>query len=224
MNQARLIRIAIDGPSGAGKSTLAKQLAESLGIDYIDTGAMYRAIALKIIRTQTPVEGDLAPLGALLSKTDVDFSGGRTLLDGEDVSELIRTPDVTAMASKSSAIPVIREKLVALQRAMGEKKSVIMDGRDIGTNVFKNAEFKFFLTASPEVRARRRYEEILQTDVSIEYETVFQATCERDYNDAHRALNPLSKAPDAVEIDTDGMDAAQVAAAILSHVEKITVS
>jgi cytidylate kinase len=224
MNQARPIQIAIDGPSGAGKSTLAKQLAKHLGIDYIDTGAMYRAIALKILRTKTPVEGDLASLKALLSETDVDFSGGCTLLDGEDVSELIRTPDVTAMASKSSAISVIREKLVALQRAMGEKKSVIMDGRDIGTNVFKDAEFKFFLTASSEVRARRRYEEILQTDPSIDYETVLKATCERDYNDAHRTLNPLSMAPDAIKIDTDRMDVAQVAGTILSHIEKIAVS
>ena len=151
----KIFQIAIDGPSGAGKSTIAKRVAAELAIDYIDTGAMYRAIALKLIRTDTDYN-DAQALAAMLEATDVDLDGSRVLLDGEDVAGMIRTPEVSAMASESSAVLAVREKLVALQKAMAKKKSLVMDGRDIGTNVIPDAEYKIFLTASPLVRARRR--------------------------------------------------------------------
>ena len=151
--------VAIDGPAGAGKSTIAKLLAKRIGADYIDTGAMYRAVALKLIRTGTDYR-DGEALQAMLDAMDVDFSEGHTILDGEDVSGLIRTPEISALASPSSGVPAIRYKLTALQQAMGKRKSIVMDGRDIGTVVFPDADFKFFLTASADERARRRTEEM----------------------------------------------------------------
>jgi cytidylate kinase len=204
------LRIAIDGPSGAGKSTIAKRLAVELGIDYIDTGAMYRAIALKIQQTETDFENDEAGLSAMLSRTTVDFDKGRTLLDGEDVSLLIRTPEITELASKSSAYSIIREKLVALQRKMGEEKPVIMDGRDIGTNVFPNAEFKFYMTASAEERAKRRFKELIVKEPDTKYEDVLAAIVERDKNDSERELNPLKMADDATLIETDKLGVEEV--------------
>jgi cytidylate kinase len=211
-------RIAIDGPSGVGKSTAAKIIATALDIDYIDTGAMYRAIALKILGLGIDIEKDSIGLAALLDETEVDFSEGKILLDGEDVSHRIRTPEVTAMASTSSALPVVREKLVSLQREMGMRKSVVMDGRDIGTNVFKDAEVKFFMTASAEVRARRRCDELISAGAPAAYDEVLAAINERDYNDSHRTINPLTKADDAIEIDTDELNVDEVAARMLSKV------
>jgi cytidylate kinase len=233
--------VAIDGPSGAGKSTIAKAAAGALGIDYIDTGAMYRAVALKILRNGIALpEGGaglgadadsdagsgaggaalslaLAPLNAMLSETVVDLDGGSTLLDGEDVSGLIRTPEVTMMASKCSALPVVRAKLVALQRDMGAKKSVIMDGRDIGSNVFPNARFKFFITASPQVRAGRRHLEMLGKGVDARYADVLADIEKRDFNDSHRAVNPLVKTDDAIEIFTDDMGIEEVLACVIAR-------
>jgi cytidylate kinase len=226
----KIFRIAIDGPSGAGKSTIAKRIAAQLNIDYIDTGAMYRAVALKLIRSGVDAAKDQDGLNALLAETTVDFSGGRILLDGEDVSGLIRTPEVTAEASRSSAVKQIREKLVALQRGMGEVKSVVMDGRDIGTNVFKDAEYKFYMTASAGERARRRFAELeeaalsqstgkgAETTPAESYEEVLVAIEKRDYDDSHRELNPLMKADDAVEIDTDGLSIEEVTDKILSQI------
>jgi cytidylate kinase len=210
--------VAVDGPSGAGKSTVAKRIADALGIVYIDTGAMYRAIAYKMIVTGMGVDGSLARLGAMLEDTDVDFVGGRAFLDGEDVSALIRTPEVTEMASKSSALPVVREKLVALQRKMGAAKSVIMDGRDIGSNVFPDADFKFFVTASPQERARRRFAELSAQDPLLSYENVLAAIVERDYNDSHRTIDPLLKTEDAVEIDTDRLNIDEVTELMLGKI------
>ncbi|MDR3072913.1 MAG: (d)CMP kinase [Clostridiales Family XIII bacterium] len=219
MMAAQGFRVAIDGPSGAGKSTIAKILANELGIDYIDTGAMYRAIALKMLENGIDIDADPAVLGEMLAHTDVDFAQGKTLLDGVDVSDRIRTAAVTDMASKSSALPQVREKLVVLQRAMGEKKAVIMDGRDIGTNVFPSAEVKFFMTASPEERASRRWAEMKEKDPTVSFEAVLAAIEERDYNDSHRALNPLTKADDAIEIDTDGLDIESVTAILRARIE-----
>ena len=154
-----IYRIAIDGPAGAGKSTIAKCLAKELGIDYIDTGAMYRAIALKLFRTGTDYN-DPEALAQLLATTDVDYAGGVVYLDGEDVNGLIRTQEVSELASASSAVQAVRDKLVALQQAMGERKSLVMDGRDIGTYVLPDAELKIYLTASVEERATRRLKEL----------------------------------------------------------------
>ncbi|MBQ5414797.1 MAG: (d)CMP kinase, partial [Firmicutes bacterium] len=136
-----IVRIAMDGPAGAGKSTIAKRVARQMGIDYIDTGAMYRAFALKILRTGTDVN-DADALAALLKDTDVDYAGGSIYLDGENVDGLIRTQEVSEMASVSSAVQAVRDKLVAAQQAMGKRKSLVMDGRDIGSKVFPDAELK----------------------------------------------------------------------------------
>jgi cytidylate kinase len=211
--------VAIDGPSAAGKSTIAKQAAEALGIDYIDTGAMYRAVALKILRDGIlPENADgtaSAELTQMLADLKVDQAGSRTLLDGEDVTGLIRTPDVTGMASRCSALPVVRAKLVALQRAMGEKKSVIMDGRDIGSNVFPDARFKFFVTASPDARAGRRHREMLENGMDASYGDVLRDIGKRDHDDSHRAENPLVQAADAMEIITDHLGIAETLSAVL---------
>ena len=151
-----MIRIAIDGPGGAGKSTIAKQVARALDIDYIDTGAMYRAVGYKLIRDNVDMYDEDALL-AMLEATDIDFSGGKTILDGEDISDRIRTQEISRKASECSALAPVRAKLVELQKKMGSTKSVIMDGRDIGTVVLKDAELKIYLTASAEERAERRY-------------------------------------------------------------------
>jgi cytidylate kinase len=195
--------IAVDGPSASGKSTLAKNLAKDLGIDYIDTGAMYRAVALKIIRAGIN-DDDEQELDMLLSETDIDFSGGRVFLDGEDVSHLIRTNEISMQASRISAKPAVRQKLVDLQREIGKRKSVVMDGRDIGSNVFPDADYKFFVTASPEVRAERRREELLLRGEDVPFEELLRDIEKRDWDDSHRALNPLVRTEDAILILTDG--------------------
>lgn len=213
------IIVAIDGPAGAGKSTIAKILAGKLGADYIDTGAMYRAVALKLLRTGTDYK-DPEALDKMLSDLTVDFSEGRTLLDGEDVSGLIRTPEISALASPSSAIPAIRYKLTDMQQEMGRRKSIVMDGRDIGTVVFPHADYKFFLTASADERARRRTAELLAKGEEADFEQVKADIIQRDYQDSHREFRPLKKAEDAIEIDSTGLSIEQVAAAMMEIVEK----
>ena len=214
------IRIALDGPSGAGKSTIAKKIANELNIDYIDTGAMYRAIAYKLkVKGDVNLE-DEAELRQVLDSTLIDFDKGSTLLDGQVVNDEIRTPEATKMASLCSAIPAVREKLVALQRKMGQEKSVVMDGRDIATNVLKDAEYKFFMTASAEERADRRYKEMMAKGMDASYEEVLNDIIQRDHNDMTRELNPLRKADDAIEIDTTGMNIDEVVEAIIGRINK----
>ena len=210
--------VAIDGPAGAGKSTIAKLLAKRIGADYIDTGAMYRAVALKLIRTGTDYR-DGEALQAMLDAMDVDFSEGRTLLDGEDVSGLIRTPEISALASPSSGVPAVRYKLTALQQAMGERKSIVMDGRDIGTVVFPGADYKFYLTASADERARRRTEEMRAKGDAADFETIRADIIQRDYQDSHREFRPLRKAEDAVEIDSTGMSIETVVDTMMAFIE-----
>jgi len=211
-------QIAIDGPSGAGKSSVAKKLAARLNIDYIDTGAMYRAIAYKMLREGIGVE-DRDALKAMLENTHIDFSRGETILDGEVISGKIRTPEISKLASDASALPEVREKLVSLQRAMGESKSVVMDGRDIGTVVFPKAKYKFFLTATVKERAKRRWLELREKGLDVELDDVEADIIQRDHNDSTRALNPLRKAEDAIEIDTTAMNLEQVTQHILSYIE-----
>lgn len=213
-----MIRIAIDGPGGAGKSTIAKQVARALDIDYIDTGAMYRAVGYKLIRDNVDMH-DEAALAAMLDATDIDFSGGKTILDGEDISDRIRTQEISRKASECSALAPVRAKLVELQKKMGSTKSVIMDGRDIGTVVLKDAELKIYLTASAEERAERRYKELLLKGEDISYEKVLADMQERDYNDMHREITPLRKADDAIELDTTGMSIDEVTEYILRKVK-----
>ena len=213
-----IYRIAIDGPSGAGKSTIAKAVAKALNIDYIDTGAMYRAVGYKMDKKGIPFE-ECEALDAMLESTDIDFVGGDVILDGEVVNALIRTPEVSMLASQCSQLAPVRTKLVEIQRGMGQRKSVIMDGRDIGTNVLKDAEYKIFLTASAEERANRRFKELQEKGEKQTYEEVLEDIKQRDHNDMTRELNPLRKADDAIEVDTTGMGIDEVVAAVLDIVK-----
>jgi len=210
--------IAVDGPSAAGKSTVAKLLAKALGIEYIDTGAMYRAVALKAIREETCTD-DEEKLAAFLDGTEVDLEGPKVLLDGEDVSGLIRTEEVSMRASSISAIPAVRAKLVALQREMGARKSVVMDGRDIGSNVFPGAEHKFFITASPEVRAERRLKELKEKGEDVSFEEVLKDVEKRDWDDSNRPLNPLVQTADAILIETDDLGIEEVLKTVLNYLQ-----
>ena len=212
-------QVAIDGPSGAGKSTVAKRIARELGIDYIDTGAMYRAIGFKMLNNDVRVD-NADKLNELLDQTTVDFTDGQIILDGEPVNAVIRTPEVTKMASVCSAVPAVREKLVSLQREMGQHKSVIMDGRDIGTNVFKDSRFKYFITASVDERATRRYRELKLKDSATKYEDVKKDIEKRDLDDSTRKLNPLAMADDAKEIDTTGLGIIEVTELILNDIKE----
>jgi cytidylate kinase len=208
--------VAIDGPAGAGKSTVAKAVAARLAIEYIDTGAMYRAVGLKLLAEGIgTAPADAARRARMLAETEIDFADGRIRLDGRDVSGDIRTDEISRMASACSALPAVREKLVALQRAMGARKSVLMDGRDIGSNVFPNAEFKFFLTASPRERARRRFLELQKKDASVSFDRVLADIERRDYDDSHRSLHPLVRAEGAHEIDSTDMSADEVTELVL---------
>ncbi|MCI8631200.1 MAG: (d)CMP kinase [Firmicutes bacterium] len=219
--EEKIIRIAVDGPSGAGKSTIAKAVAARLGIDYIDTGAMYRAVGYKMINEGISVsDKDEVRLRDMLARTDIDFSGGSIILDGKIINDCIRTPEVSKMASDCSALPMVREKLVELQKNMAKSKSVIMDGRDIGTNVIKDAEYKFFMTASAEERAARRYKELAEKGDQSSYEQVLCDIKKRDENDSTRKLNPLRQADDAVLLDTTGMSIDEVVNHILAEVKE----
>ena len=215
----KIIRVAIDGPSGAGKSTIPKAVAKKMGIDYIDTGAMYRAVVLKVKNSGTDMKDESA-MAAMLADTDIDFVNGDIILDGVVVNQEIRANDMSMMASNVSALPAVRAKLVELQRKMGQTKSIIMDGRDIGTNVLTDAEIKIFMTASAEERADRRYKELIEKGQDVTYDQILEDIKQRDYNDMTRALNPLKKADDAIELDTTGMSIDEVTEFILNEVKK----
>ena len=202
------IAIAIDGPAGAGKSTIAKEAAKELGFIYVDTGALYRSIGLHACRSGVDKD-DREKIIALLDGLDVRLSFNEkgeqiVLLNGEDVSSLIRTPEISMYASAVSAIPEVRAFLLDLQRNMAKTNNVIMDGRDIGTVILPDAKVKIFLSASAEDRARRRYEELIEKGESVTYEEVLKDAKERDYNDSHRAAAPLKPADDAIMVDTTG--------------------
>lgn len=220
MSKSRF-RIAIDGPGGAGKSTISKLVAAGLGLEYVDTGAMYRAIGLKLVEEGVGPD-DTDAVERVLDRTRIEFSDGRILLDDRDVSGSIRTPEVSKAASSFSRIPCVRKKLGDLQRIMAETSNVVMDGRDIGTNVIRDAELKIFLTADPMVRAERRFKELQEKGKAdgVTLEMVYQDICQRDYQDTHRELNPLSKAEDAVEIDTSHMTIPEVTDAIVRLAEE----
>ena len=202
-----MISIAIDGPSGAGKSSLARRLAQELGFLYADTGALYRAVGLAALRAGV-APSNAAAVEALLPSLTLSLRhterGQRVLLGGEDVSDLLRTPDVSMAASDVSAIPAVRVFLLGLQKDIAANNNVIMDGRDIGTVVLPHAQLKIFLTASPEDRARRRYEELVTRGIDVKFETVLAEAVERDRQDTTRAVAPLKPAPDAVVVDTTG--------------------
>lgn len=213
--------IAVDGPSGAGKSTVAKMLSARLGIVYLDTGALYRAVGLKAYRDgwEEKDESVAARLPVTDIKVKYDETGKqRVFLDGKDVSEDIRRDFVSGYGSRFSALPSVRAALLSLQRTVAAEYSSVLDGRDIGTVVLPNAEFKFFLTASVDIRARRRTEELLAKGQSAVFETVKADIEARDYRDSHRAVSPLKKADDAVEIDSSDLSAEEVVEKMLSYI------
>ena len=215
--------IAIDGPVSAGKSTIAKALAQALGILYLDTGATYRALALKMVREGIAPQ-DTAQVEAALSRTEVSVEQAgriqRTFLDGEEVSHLIRTPEISRMASKISALRPVREKMVKLQRECAARGDMVLDGRDIGTRVLPNATHKFFLVASAEVRAKRRYEELRASGKPDTFEQVLWDLTERDRQDYQREADPLRCAEDAIEIDTTFLSIEEVVARMLGYIRK----
>lgn len=208
------MKIAIDGPAGAGKSTISKTLSHKLGFLYLDTGAMYRAVGLKMI-WENVAFSDEAKVKSVLEKTDIRISHEngvqKVFLDGKDVSSEIREHHVSKAASDVSALPCVRLKMVEMQREIAENTDVILDGRDIGTYVLPNAEFKFFLTASLEERAKRRYEELCTKGMDCDLKKIAEDIRVRDYNDSHRDFAPLRKAEDAIEIDTTSLTIKEVA-------------
>jgi CMP/dCMP kinase len=204
--------IAIDGPVGAGKSTVARHLAEMLGFEYVNTGAMYRAVAVAA-RAAGIGDGDPGAerkLDALLGLARIEFSDGRIMLDGRDVSLEIGSPEMSESASRLSTLGVVRARMRELQRAAGERGGVVMEGRDIGTAVFPDAEYKFFLDASAEVRAERRWRELAARGVTVSCEEVLAQLIERDRRDRGRELAPLMPAPDAIVVDASGMSVEEV--------------
>lgn len=209
------VNIAIDGPAGAGKSTIARMTAAKMGYIYVDTGAMYRAAALYINENGIPDNG----LEDALKNADISlkFVDGvqRVYLDGRDVSELIRTPEISMEASRTSAFPAVRARLFDLQQKLARENNVIMDGRDIGTVVLPDADVKIFLTASAEKRAERRYKELSEKPDCPSYESILNDIIERDYQDTHRETAPLKQADDAVKVDTTNLDLEEAAAEIM---------
>lgn len=203
-----MINVAIDGPAGAGKSTVAKAAAKELGYIYVDTGALYRTIALNAVRHS--VLNDTEKIEAMLSDTKVElkYADGvqSVYLNGEDVSGLIRTPEISMGASVVSAIPKVRAFLLDLQRDIAKKNNVIMDGRDIATVVLPNADVKIFLFASPECRAKRRYDELIEKGESVTFDEVLDDVNKRDYQDSHREIAPLKPSEDSVMADTSELD------------------
>jgi CMP/dCMP kinase len=201
--------VTIDGPAGAGKSTIARRLAERLGFAFLDTGAMYRAVALAALRRGWG-ENNAEQIADLAQHLTIDFDGTRTLLDGEDVSLAIRTSEVSAAVFLAADNAAVRRRLVELQRAIGARRDLVTEGRDQGTVAFPQAECKIFLTASPAERARRRHEELLGRGEPATFDEVLAQQNQRDQRDATRPIGPLVKAADAVEICTDGLTLEQV--------------
>ena len=203
------ISVAIDGPAGAGKSTIAKLVAKEFDLMYINTGAMYRAVALK------SNENGLTPdkvndICALIEGMDMEFVNDDLVLNGVNIQNEITLPEISGIVSDYASIPEVRAKLVELQREMSKKFNVIMDGRDIGTVVLNEAPFKFFLTATPEERANRRFKELKERNIDCQYEFILKDIIERDYKDSHREVDPLRKADDAIEVDTTGLNIIEV--------------
>ena len=217
-----MINVAIDGPAGAGKSTIARKAAAELGYIYIDTGALYRTVGLFMMNSGVDTADAAAVAAALEQKPEVElqFMDGeqRMFLNGADVSAAIRTPEASMAASRVSAVPAVRAFLFELQKQLAREHDCIMDGRDIGTVVLPQAQVKIFLTASPEARAERRYLELIEKGMDVNYDDVLADMKERDYNDSHRAIAPLKPAEDAVLLDTSGNTLEESVALVLSTI------
>jgi cytidylate kinase len=218
----RPLIIAIDGPSGAGKSTLGRMLARALNLLYIDTGSMYRAVALAVMESSISASDDVA-VGSLAGRVDIDLKGDpdslRVTLGGRDVTEQIRSEEVTDLSSIISTIPAVRRAMVARQREMG-KRGAVLNGRDIGTVVFPDADVKFFLTALPQARAERRFNEDRAQDPSVSFEETFADMTERDTRDSTRADSPLKTADDAIVVDSTGLPIGEVFQQMMAAVQE----
>jgi cytidylate kinase len=212
--------VAIDGPVSSGKSTAARALAHAMGFVYLSTGAMYRAVAVKALwmRIDPDVPDLESRLEPILNSARIEFDGARILLDGDDISAKIAEPEIGDLASRLSALAVVRNRMRDLQRALGQKGGVVMEGRDIGTVIFPDAEFKFFLDADVTVRARRRFAELTSRGVATTLDEVLDQLRERDARDRGRALAPLRRADDAILIDATNLDANEVVDAMKSRI------
>lgn len=211
----KALRVAIDGPAGAGKSTVARRVADALGYTYVDTGAMYRALAWAVLETGTDAQDDGA-VGALAERLDVRLEPGRVFVEGREITGEIRTPEISRLTSPLSALPRVRTRMVALQQAMAWHGGVVMEGRDIGTVVLPDAEVKVFLTASPAERVRRRQEELAARGIQVQTEQLAREIAERDVRDASRDVAPMRPALDAVVLDSDTLNVEEVMARILA--------
>lgn len=211
--------IAIDGPSGAGKSTVAKLVSKSLDFEYIDTGAMYRALAYKAYKYNIEINDE--EIDKMLSRTKIDYYNNSIYLDNENVDDCIRNENISKISSNISALKNVRSKMVDLQRCIARNKNVILDGRDIGTNVFPTADYKFFITASVEKRAKRRYDELINKGMCVYYDDILLDIKNRDKNDSSREIAPLRMAEDAFLIDTTDMNINDVVIKILSIVSEV---
>lgn len=220
----KTIAVAIDGPAGAGKSTIARRLAKNLNYIYVDTGALYRTVALSIMQNNVDSD-DVSAVTRHIGdiKVDITYRGDeqRVLLDGTDVSDLIRTPEVSMVASKTSAIPEVRAFLLGLQRKLAEEHNVVMDGRDIATVVLPEAKVKIFLTASSEVRAKRRYDELIQKGEKVEFSDVLADLIKRDEQDMNRPVAPLKPSEQSVIVDTSDLDLEQAVEAMKAVVNSV---
>lgn len=223
LKRRKMINIALDGPAGSGKSTVAKIIANKLNILYLDTGATYRACALKCLLSGVDVKDEKA-VEKIIKDIDVkvEYKNGTqiTLLDGKDVSTDIRKPEVSMLASAVSAHRAVREKMVELQREVAKSMDCVLDGRDIGSNVLPNAEFKYYITADSKIRAERRYKELIERGTPVDFEKLHEEIVQRDYNDSHREFAPLIKCDDAKLIDTSHMTADEVVDIIIRDVTK----
>jgi cytidylate kinase len=213
------ISVAIDGPAGAGKSTIAKLVGKKYNLMYINTGAMYRAVALKAKENILKPE-NINEICTLIKKMEMHFENDDLILNGENVQDNITTPEISNIVSSYASIPEVRTMLVKLQQDMSNKFNVIMDGRDIGTVVLKDASFKFFLTASPEERAKRRFNELHVKNIDCSYDQILKDIIDRDYIDTSRAADPLRKADNAIEIDTTNLDIDEVVNLITEYIRK----
>jgi len=222
MSRRKRLTIAIDGPSGAGKSTVGKALARRLGYLYVDTGAMYRVVALKA-KEDTSVLGDPSKLAALVSSLEITFVGKddetAVFCNGKDVTKAIRSPEMSRLASDISREKVVREALVRRQREMGKEGGVVLEGRDIGTVVFPDAEFKFFLDADPEERGRRRFKELVDKGLKVDFKETLEEVKARDHRDINRSVSPLKKAEDALLIDSTGRTVEEIVEEMVERVK-----
>ena len=213
------LNVAIDGPAGAGKSTIAKIVGERLNLMYINTGSMYRAVTLQALENDIPPE-NIEAVCNLVKGLEMHFENDELILNGENVNSQLTMPNISSNVSNYASIREVRQVLVNLQRDMAKRFNVIMDGRDIGTVVLKDdANYKFFLTATPEERANRRYKELMEKNIDVSYDNILSDIIKRDYIDTHREVDPLKKALDAIEVDTTGLNIDEVVDVICKSIK-----